>query len=37
MHKEALLLMLFSIAFLWGGFALALIHLYQHPDEESGE
>lgn len=35
MNKEALLLMLFSIAFLWGGFIVALVHLYRHPDEES--
>lgn len=35
MNKEALLLMLFSIAFLWGGFVLALIHLYRHPDDDA--
>lgn len=34
MNKEALLLMLFSIAFLWGGFVVALIHLYNNPDRD---
>ena len=34
MNKEALLLMLFSITFLWGGLIVALVHLYRHPDED---
>lgn len=34
MTNEALGLMLFSMAFLWGGLVLAIIHLMRHPDQE---
>lgn len=33
MTNEALALMLFSMAFLWGGLILAIIHLVKNPDE----
>ena len=34
MTNEALGLMLFSMAFLWGGLVLAIIHLMRNPDQE---
>lgn len=32
MNTDALVLMIFSIAFLWGGLSLAIIHLMRNPD-----
>lgn len=34
METSAIIMMVISIAILWGGLILALIHLSRHPDEE---
>ena len=34
MNTSALVMMLIAIVLLWGGLALAIIHLIKHPDEE---
>ena len=34
MNTSALIMMLIAIVLLWGGLALAIIHLIKHPDEE---
>lgn len=34
MSNQALFLMVFSMVFLWGGLAMAIIHLLRHPDHE---
>lgn len=34
MNNDALILMIFSIIFLWGGLILAVCHLLKHPDED---
>lgn len=34
MNTSALIVMLLSMAFLWGGLLLAIYHLLQHPDKD---
>lgn len=32
MNTSALIMMIISIVFLWGGLALAVLHLIKHPE-----
>ena len=34
MNNSALVMLIISIVLLWGGLALAVLHLLKHPDEE---
>lgn len=34
MQTDALIMMVLSMVFLWGGLIAAIIHLARHPDEE---
>lgn len=33
MNTSAIVMMVISIVFLWGGLALAILHLIKHPEE----
>ncbi|TCM65048.1 putative methionine/alanine importer small subunit [Acinetobacter calcoaceticus] len=33
MNIEAIIMMVISIVFLWGGLLLAILHLSKHPEE----
>ncbi|MCG9492238.1 methionine/alanine import family NSS transporter small subunit [Acinetobacter pittii] len=33
MNTSAIVMMVISMVFLWGGLALSIIHLSQHPEE----
>ncbi len=37
MDPIAIVMMIIAILTVWGGLALALVHLRRHPDEESGD
>ncbi len=32
MHTSAMIMMIISIVFLWGGLSLAILHLIRHPE-----
>lgn len=34
MNTSAIVMMVISIVFLWGGLALAVLHLMKHPEED---
>ncbi|WP_017586362.1 methionine/alanine import family NSS transporter small subunit [Nocardiopsis ganjiahuensis] len=37
MSTSAIVMMVFSITLLWGGFTAAIVHLRRHPDELESE